>query len=398
MITPDTFPQEGMTEYADIESFVDAYGVSGKYKCSVHQWDDATSDWAFCKTFNSKVPTPEEVARFFGPALTRWTFIREEPDPVTGKRQPKLEYKMQLKGPHWEQLHQEYKEQMEAERFKKLREKLEKQRVESMYMGGLSGMTPQDPQAAQDSLLKTIGAVKGLMPQQGDGMLIAVMKMISDQAAQQQQNSQNFMQIMMTAMNNQTQMTMGMMTALLNGNRDKNDPMEMMKMTTGIVRDFVQLKAEATASPAEPDRLGEILDFAKEVLPAAFQMLSKTPKPFRRVAVQKVVKGNPMFAELKDNPELLAGALNEWDKVYGPEQMDEMLRCAGLSRPASTAGNYAAYGKSAAGSQDTAAGAGDAQPLDDQNVAGNGPGDGQDGGSVEDANVADATTAVEGAA
>ncbi len=338
-------------DHPDIQSFVEGYQLKSKYRCSIFQWDSDNSDWAFMDQFKARTPGPEEVAKLFGPGRVKWKFERDEKDQVTGRKLPALEYEMILKGPKWEELHEDFKAEQNEKRLKKFRDRLEKQRLENMVMGNLGGTgTPgETPAQAQKAVAENLVMLKALVPTPGESnMLPLIMKMMTDSAAAQAQNTNALMQMMMQAQQANTQM----MVALLNGKNQAPsfNPMETMMPMMGNMLNFFQKTMELKKDMDEPgpDTLTTILEFAKEVLPAALNMLSRVPKGSRAAVVRPIVAGNEHFQSLKNDPELLAEAVKAWDKEYGAEKVDELLDAAGLVRPASTVADAAVVEEDAA--------------------------------------------------
>lgn len=344
---------EALEEYADIESFVDAHSLSDKYTCSIFMWDMDSGTWAFCDQYQAKVPPVREVVRLFGVGKFRWKFDRKEKDPVSGRKLPPLEYELSVKGPHWDELHREYRAQLQAEKLKKMRDRMEEQRQEQMYLGVGGPVANPD-----DMLLKSVGILKGIMPppvQQDNTFMMAFMKQLADSNNAAQQNMQNFMAMMMQGSNNQSQMTMGIIQALMaKGNGDNpvmSTIMPLMNGMIGMVQKTLELKNDAAGEP-EPDRLTTILEFGKEVLPAALQILGGVPKPMKKMVAETAINAKPenkaKFQSLKEDPELLAETLKVWDRDYGPHKIDELLESAGLKRPDSTFSHYEAWDKAQA--------------------------------------------------
>jgi hypothetical protein len=92
------------------------------------------------------------------------------------------------------------------------------------------------------------------------------------------------------------------------------------------------------------------MDVVKEVAPAVIDFLGKVPASVRPVvanAAMSSMKDGKKFKghmdTMKGNPDWMANAVEEWDKVYGPAQVDMFLQAGGATRPESTMGNYAKY-------------------------------------------------------
>lgn len=342
-----------VSDFPDVEAFVEGYGLREKYRCTVFKYDTESGDWAMCEQFVARAPKAEEVVQKNGTGRFMWKFNFDEPDPVTKRRKKPLEYQMVIKGQKWEDLHDDWKHQQQAAKMARYKQHLEKVRAENMMMGGLGGVGA-DPDKAEEKIVKQLAMLRSLMPAQmapGESMLPLVLKMMTDSSERSQVESRNMMTMFMNMQAQTTQMMMSLLT-----NRPVGpDPMAMFNNIATMFQKTMEIKTDM--NPAEPDRLQTILEFAKEVLPAAFNMLGRMPASVRKQVVEPMVNGNPNFTALKDNPELLAQALNEWDRIYTPEKVDELLEAANLQRPASTFGNYEKY---AAGG-----GEGHAAPGDD---------------------------------
>lgn len=333
-------------EYPDIDSFVAGHGIAEKYLCSIYIWDPESSDWAYCDQFKGRCPNVEEVVRMFGTGRLKWKFTFEDKDPITQRRKKPIEHEMIVKGEKWKAIHDNYRREMNAERIKKYREKLEEQRQENLIMGGMDASGGVSAAEAQEGLVKQLALLKTLMPVPSGNdntMMLAMMKMQSDAATTAQQNQQNFMQLMMTMMNNSSQTMAGLMGSLLNRPAlpPGPDPMMMFNNVATMFQKTMEIKTDM--NDPGTTTLQTILDFGKEVLPAAFSMLGRIPKSLHSTVGPAVVSApeyKDKFEALKNDPELLAGAINEWDKLYTPEKVDELLHAANLKRPESTFENY----------------------------------------------------------
>lgn len=346
----DTFEDEvNLQDYPDVESFVEHHQLKDKFRCSVFKEDDG--ELSFQQVFPNRMPPAAEVVKLFGAGKIKWVVAFEDKDPVTQRRRKPLEFTMKCVGPHWDEIHEEYRQQKQEEALKKYKARMDKMRTENLYGGvGAGGMLqlPKDPDEMETKFLKQMGMLKALSGNDGakdNTFMLGFLKMMSDASTAAQQNMQNFMQMMMQMNMQQAQMTMGLLTKGQGSN-----PMEfMMPLMTNMLnftQKTMEIKKDMENDP-EPDRLTTILEFAKEVLPAAFAMLSRVPAPMRGPMVKAATSGNKDFDALKNDPELLAKALGEWDKVYGPEKVDELLKHADIQRPASTFQNYEKYGKPA---------------------------------------------------
>jgi hypothetical protein len=334
-------------EYPDIESFVAGHGISEKYLCSIYAWDPESSDWAYCDQFKGRCPNVEEVVRMFGTGRLKWKFTFEEKDPITQRRKKPIEHEMIVKGEKWKMIHDNYRREMNAERLKKYREKLEEQRQENLIMGGMDGGGGLSPADAQEGVVKQLALLKTLMPAQGgnDALMVAMMKMQSDAAAAAQVASNQNMQLMMTMMNNSSQMMASVLSGVMNRPAPAQaDPMQMFSNVATMFQKTMEIKSDM--NDPGTTTLQTILEFGKEVLPAAFSMLGRIPKSLHSTVGPAVVAApeyKAKFETLKNDPELLAAAVSEWDKVYTPEKVDELLNAANLKRPESTFENYTKY-------------------------------------------------------
>lgn len=337
MIEGTNFGEEegagGLADFPDVESFVAANNITDKYTCTVLKWDGDAGEWSHCDSFQDRTPSPAEAVRLYNVGRIKWKFVFLEKDPVTGRRPPAKEYSMSIHGVKWETMHEEYLAGVEETRIIKLRKRLEKQRVENQILGVNSSSPTEAPGKAEERMLNQMSTFASIMKPKGDdnGMMMMLFKIMGDNAALQQKSSDNMMQMMMQ--NSQNQMSLVM--TLMQGQNKSPEILPLFNQIVGMVTTSMKLK-DGMNPPQEQDRLTSILEFAKEVLPAAFKMLSPMPKAVRKMAVQGITKDSQEFQDLKSNPELLAGALKVWDKAYGREAVDELLEAASIPRPLSS--------------------------------------------------------------
>lgn len=302
--------------HPDIDTFANENGFTNDYRCTVQKWSDNYSKWALCRAYHNKTPNVDEIGQQFGTGQYRWIWATSELDDVTQTRKPAKFIEQVIEGEHWDNLHAEYAAEQEEITLERMRKQLEKRNMRQSIRGGQGG----------GSMLEMLREAKGLGLLGGD----------------KQNDSTLFFQ-MMQEQSKQTQTMMIAMMQMVGGANKGMDLMQVMELlekrdekTLKLTEKIMDMKSDAEAP--EESNFDKIMSMLAQFVPAAMAMFSRLPDAAtRREVAQEQLKGSKEGAELlttlKENPEMIAKAAEQWDKQYGKEKVDELLDAVGLKRP-----------------------------------------------------------------
>lgn len=340
MIESSNVSVDTSTQHPDIESFLAQNGVKGVYKCTVYKWFQDVAAYAYSGAFTSRTPDPETCVRQYGPGEIKWVWSTDEKDEMTGRKKENVEFKQTFIGQHWDDMHEDWLADQQDLRDKKNRQRQEK-RANDRSLGGKGPASPF-------SDFKEFLEMQRLMapppqpppPPPNNDVLIAVIGLLG----KQQQTGPSMTETLLLEMiRGKSAVEVAHATHVT-----QKDPEDLAMKMIGYYEKGAEMKASREAPP--PSTFSEIMDVVKEVAPAVIDFLGKVPAGVRPVvanaAMSSMKDGKKFKADMdtmKGNPEWMAKAVDEWDKVYGPAQVDMFLQAGGAVRPASTQGNYAKY-------------------------------------------------------
>jgi hypothetical protein len=327
------------TQHPDIESFLAQNGVQGVYKCTVYQWKADLGTYSYMGAYTSRTPDPETCVRQFGPGELKWVWSTDEKDEMTGRKKENVEFKQTFVGQHWDDMHEDYMMDQVDLREKKARLRSEKRAVDR-------SLNPHNDRGAADPLedFKRMLEMTRLIqppppPPPNNDVLIAVIGLLG-----KQNTGPTMMETLLVEM---IRGKNAVEVAQVGGHGQK-DPEDLAMKMIGYYEKGAEMKMSREAPP--PSTFSEIMDVVKEVAPAVIDFLGKVPASVRPVvanAAMSSMKDGKKFKghmdTMKGNPDWMANAVEEWDKVYGPAQVDMFLQAGGATRPESTMGNYAKY-------------------------------------------------------
>lgn len=357
----DTTDTESNVSYDDtpneIRDFIAGNGIGNKYQCIIKE-NIAGGTPAILETMNNRHPELEEIGKRWGPGDYTLVFSWSVPKPGGGKEKQMKNLSLHFSERAWRDIHEDYLMERSEERKRKRAQDLEKARQEaelrSIENGGAKEPPPDPLEALKKSLeiAKSLGIPVGGGAKEGKGFdlmgiatLFTALKPLLEGLFGG--GKQNDSAILVKAMEAQQATNMLLMKSLLEtrpgGASTENTHVDkVLNMTMNAMGRVLEM--QDMMKPAEKESLVDrIFGVVDKFLPNVLELAKLSKDARERDMMYRIAANSPEMKQARQHPDVALALVNKWDEFYGFQTTNEILKVAGIERPAGTAENMAKF-------------------------------------------------------
>lgn len=301
---------------ASLDALIKYIDPSEGYSIVLRKWVDGTRTQV--KTYNSEevdLAKYDTVAKEFGCGKYQYTFHWSEENEEGKVVNRNKSSTIDLGGPYYEQLHEDYMDDKADEQ----RKKQERRRVRN---GDSVDNTQQvDPTAlaeAQISLgLKIAEALKPApVPETKDTSTDNMIMLMKMQQAQTEASNQRFQAMLLGAIGLATPIIQGLMNR---PPKEEPNPMASFKEMMGMAKQMIEVKA--LAEPTEKETAGEkLVDMVAQNLPAVLAVVTQRAEERQKSMMYRLAKSSPEMQMIESDKAMQERTTERFVEKFGVNQ------------------------------------------------------------------------------
>lgn len=341
----------------EIKEFLASNGIGKKFQCIVKEVIPG-GGMGVLETMNNRYPDIDEIGKHWGPGDYQLLFSWTVPKPGGGREKGMKPLDLHFPERAWRDIHEKWLEERNAERKRQRAADLEKARQEAelknIEAGGQAAPSADPLDALQKALetAKKLGipiggaADKASKPIDIMGIAALITAMAPLLKGLFGGDRGNDSAILLKSMEAQQATNMLLMKTLLESRSggDANSPHvdKILNMTMGAMGRVLEM--QDMLKPAEKETLVDrIFGAVDRFLPNILE-LAKVSKDVReRDMMYKLAANSNEMKQARANPDVALALVNKWDAFYGFQTTNEILKVAGIERPAGTSDNMVKY-------------------------------------------------------
>lgn len=342
----------------EIRDFIATNGIGKKFQCIIKELIPGGAPGVL-ETMNNRHPEIDEVGKKWGPGDYQLVFSWSVPKPGGGKEKCMKNLDLHFPERAWREIHEDWLFARNEERKAQKRKDLDAAKREAELRALENGGRAPDAPDPMESLKKALETAKSLgIPIGGPGpekpgldlmglatLLTALKPLLESLFGGGKQNDSA---ILIKAMEAQQATNMLLMKSLLErpahgGTSPEASHMDkILDMTMkGMGR---VLEMQDMLKPAEKETLiDRIFGVVDKFLPNVLELAKLSKEARERDMMYKIAAGSKEMKQARENPDVALSLVNKWDEHYGFQTTNDILKVAGIERPAATMENMTKF-------------------------------------------------------